>query len=294
MLRNRLAHRDLAAESELPAEYAGASSTEWTIVIPFFNERAWLPDTIASLAAQVTGFRLVLVDNGSTDGSGAIAREACRSFGIKPIIVVEKRRGKVAALEAGIAHVRTRFVATCDADTWYPPTYLEAATKLLEHPGCVAAGAFYAARDAGIRTRLIKGLHVLIASHILAGQCHAGGAGQVFRTQALREAGCFDPGRWNLVLEDHEMIHQILKQGRVKYSLAFWSAPSPRKRDRDPVCWSIFERLLYHAVVGRTGDWFFRDFLAPRLRARQLTSERLRERTHVPAEVNDAASNALC
>ena len=38
---------------------------EWTALIPFFNERAYLAATIASLAAQSVRPTIVLVDNGS-------------------------------------------------------------------------------------------------------------------------------------------------------------------------------------------------------------------------------------
>ena len=46
----------------------------WTFVIAYYNEADFLPATLAALAAQTVPFRLVLVDNGSTDGSDAIAR----------------------------------------------------------------------------------------------------------------------------------------------------------------------------------------------------------------------------
>jgi glycosyltransferase involved in cell wall biosynthesis len=40
----------------------------WTVVIPVFNEAGFLSRTLASLASQDSSFRLVVVDNGSTDG----------------------------------------------------------------------------------------------------------------------------------------------------------------------------------------------------------------------------------
>ncbi|WP_374390039.1 glycosyltransferase family 2 protein, partial [Sandaracinobacter sp.] len=51
------------------------ASPRWTIVIPFFNEEQWLPATLESLSAQtLRPFRVVLVDNGSTDSTPALAR----------------------------------------------------------------------------------------------------------------------------------------------------------------------------------------------------------------------------
>lgn len=254
-----------------------AGRAEWSVIIPFYNERGFIGRTIAALAQQDVSFELILVDNGSTDGSAEEARRAAESHHLPYRLIVERRPGKVSALAAGLAAVRTPFVATCDADTWYPSHYLRAAGGLLRRPGCVAAGAYFVApgqSDAGKRR---AARHVKRSNLLFAGQCHTGGAGQAFRTDALRRAGGFDPQRWNLVLEDHEIIHQVLKHGRMKFSRALWCMPSPRERNRASTKWTRLEQLVYHLAVGRTGDWFFRHFLGPRLSRRFLTSDRLRE-----------------
>ena len=73
----------------------------WTFVIAYFNEADYLPATLASLSAQTARpFRLVLVDNGSTDGSAALARKACETMaGVQTIHLSETRPGKVHALK---------------------------------------------------------------------------------------------------------------------------------------------------------------------------------------------------
>ncbi|WP_164176839.1 glycosyltransferase, partial [Streptococcus pneumoniae] len=56
-------------ERELPPSANRAApdmAVDWTVVVPFFNERELLAGTIASLARQTVPFRLVLVDNGSS------------------------------------------------------------------------------------------------------------------------------------------------------------------------------------------------------------------------------------
>jgi glycosyltransferase involved in cell wall biosynthesis len=266
---------------------------DWTVVIPFFNERDFLPDTLASLARQTVRFELVLVDNASTDGSAEVARAACARLGLYPTMLTERRRGKVAALEAGLAAVRTRRIATCDADTWYPADYLAQASMLLDRPGVVAAGAWFVAPGADGEARRKKARRTLTVSALLPAQCHTGGAGQLFDTAALRRAGGFSPERWNLVLEDHEVIHRVLKEGAMRYSAGLWCAPSKRERDRAPTSWTLGERVAYHLLVGHTGDWFFRDFLGPRLRRRKLSSERLRETVHLEESLH-GPSYALC
>ena len=271
----------------------GAPADGWTVVIPYFNERHYLPQTLASLSRQTVPFDLVLVDNGSTDGSAEVARATCAALGLLPVMLCEPRRGKVAALATGLADVETRYVATCDADTWYPADYLAAATSLLEQPGTVAAGAFYAAPERTRAVHALAALKIVLAGKLLRGQCHAGGAGQVFRTAVLRAAGSYDPRRWNLVLEDHEIAHQVMKRGRMTYGARLWCAPSTRHRDRDSVSWNVFQRVVYHAVAGMAPDWYFQRFLGPRLGRRNLSSERLRERIHLVREIGHASPHPV-
>jgi len=265
----RNAHR--TAERSVPA---------WSILLPFFNERDYLRATIASLAAQSEPVTLILIDNGSTDGSAAIARAACRDHGVEYLLITEPEPGKVAALRTGLVWVRTPLVATCDADTLYPPHYLAAAAAILAKPGCVVAGAYFVAPGIDDETRQAAARSFLTVARLLPRQSHAGGAGQAFRTSALRAAGGFDGGRWNYVLEDHEIIHRVMRAGTMGYAQDLWCAPSPRERDRDSIRWTLFERLVYSAAAPRAGDWFFYSFLASRLRRRRLLSNRIRERQY--------------
>jgi glycosyltransferase involved in cell wall biosynthesis len=251
---------------------------DWTVLVPFFNERAFLGATIASIAAQSVPLTLILIDNGSTDDSAAVAQATCRLLNVDYLLVTETRPGKVAALRTGLGWVRTRWVATCDADTLYPPTYLAAAEAVLAEPGRVVAGAYFVAPGTDELDREAKARGFLAKARLLSRQSHTGGAGQAFCTAALRAAGGFDDGRWNYVLEDHEIIHRVLQHGSMGYSEHLWCMPSPRERDRASIRWTLFERLLYSAVAPWAGDWFFYTFLATRLRTRRLSSNRIRER----------------
>jgi len=272
------AHRANATSGAAPEFGASSETCDWTIVIPFFNEAEFLPVTLRSVAALDGPFRLVLVDNGSTDGSSDVARQVCGALGIDFTLVTEACPGKVHALRAGLARVRTRFVATFDADTHYPPHYLVAAGKLLDKPGVAVAGGYFTHGPQWQRRDAFTGAHVVAAGKLLGHQCHAGGAGQVFNTEILRRAGGFDPNRWNLVLEDHEIIHRVGQFGTMAYGMDLWCHPSPRERDRESIRWTLRERLAYHFAPRSKQARFFYDYLGRRLRARKLSSERMRER----------------
>lgn len=272
------AARSAAAQSAAGRSAAIAADTcDWTIVIPFFNEAAFLPATLRSVAALQGSFRLILVDNGSTDGSGEVARRECAALGLRVKLIEESCPGKVHALRTGIAQVGTRFVATFDADTHYPPHYLVEAGKLLDKPGVVVAGAYFTHAHDWARRDAFTGAHIVAAGKLLGHQCHAGGAGQAFNTDALRRCGGFDANRWNLVLEDHEIIHRICQFGTMAYGMRFYCHPSPRPRDRASIRWTLYERLHYHFSPRSRQARFFYDFLGRRLRARKLSSQCIRE-----------------
>ncbi|WP_174285585.1 glycosyltransferase family A protein [Sphingomonas bacterium] len=250
---------------------------DWSVVVPFFNERVLLPLTLESLAAQRVRARFILVDNGSTDGSAGVATAACRRLGLDFVVVTEARPGKVAALTAGLRLVRTIYVATCDADTWYPADYLANAGRVLAE-GHVVVGAYFVTQGASADAHEKAGRRIVKTAALLRGQCHTGGAGQAFRTDVLRRAGGFDAARWSYVLEDHEIVHQVLKHGTMGYATDLWCVPSVRDRDRPSIRWTLAERLLYAALAPVAGDWFFYRFLGRRLDGRRLSSQSIRER----------------
>jgi glycosyltransferase involved in cell wall biosynthesis len=87
------------------------------VVFPVLDEAAALPWVLGRVPA---GCRAIVVDNGSTDGSGAIAREH------GAVVVSEPRRGFGAACAAGLAAAEASVVAFCDADASLDPAEVPA------------------------------------------------------------------------------------------------------------------------------------------------------------------------
>lgn len=89
--------------------------------MPVYNERATIEEILRRVLSQPSVNQLVIVDDGSTDGT----REYLRSEGTKnPIIQVifhEKNGGKGAATRTGIAAATAPFVIIQDADLEYDP-----------------------------------------------------------------------------------------------------------------------------------------------------------------------------
>ncbi|HEY6697704.1 MAG TPA: glycosyltransferase family 2 protein [Acidimicrobiales bacterium] len=77
------------------------------VVLPVLDEAEALPWVLGRLPH---GYRPLVVDNGSTDGSGDVARD------LGAAVLVEPRRGFGAACAAGLAVASAPVVAFCDAD----------------------------------------------------------------------------------------------------------------------------------------------------------------------------------
>jgi dolichol-phosphate hexosyltransferase len=92
---------------------------EITIILPSLNEAEGIEKTIRSIPRKPLedmGYKvqILVVDNGSTDNTGELARKAGAE------VVFEPRRGYGRAYKTGFAHARGDIIATADADLTYP------------------------------------------------------------------------------------------------------------------------------------------------------------------------------
>jgi glycosyltransferase involved in cell wall biosynthesis len=80
---------------------------EFDVILPVLDERAALPGVLASIPV---GFRAIVVDNGSTDGSGPLAAS------LGAVVVDEPKRGFGAACFAGLLRAEADVVCFMDCD----------------------------------------------------------------------------------------------------------------------------------------------------------------------------------
>jgi dolichyl-phosphate beta-glucosyltransferase len=97
------------------------------VVIPAFNEAARIAPTLERvlgfLERRAEPFEVVVVDDGSTDGTGDIARtSAARGVAV---VRLERNRGKGAAVRTGLAATRAERVLVTDADLSTPIEEIE-------------------------------------------------------------------------------------------------------------------------------------------------------------------------
>ncbi len=113
----------------MQASHMTAGSPELSVVIPVYNEEAGLDALIARVipaaeALFADRFELILINDGSKDGSwAAICRHADRDRRIVAINL-SRNHGHQLALTAGLQHVRGDLVFVLDADLQDPPELL--------------------------------------------------------------------------------------------------------------------------------------------------------------------------
>src|SRR6187402_2155965 len=92
----------------------------FSVIIPVFNRAELLRETLASLAAQqFTDFEIIVVDDGSSDGSADVARQS----GANVHVFEQTNRGPGAARNLAIRHATREYLAFLDSDdVWFPWT----------------------------------------------------------------------------------------------------------------------------------------------------------------------------
>jgi biofilm PGA synthesis N-glycosyltransferase PgaC len=201
-------------EEHEPREWPGV-----TVLIPAYNEEAVIGTSVrAALASEYPRLEVLVLDDGSTDGTEAAAIEAAGGDERCRVIRDPVNRGKAERLNAGFAAAAHEYVVVTDADGHLlPHTVRHLVDRITASPllAAVAGGPFVTNRG-----RLISALQVLEAAAIIGlirrTQSLTGRVGTVagvlaiFRRDRVIAAGGFD-GR--MATEDIDLTWRLLMAG---------------------------------------------------------------------------------
>ena len=92
-----------------------------SIVIPVYNEHEWVEELVRRVQAQPFRMELILIDDGSTDGTRDILPRIQQAWDNVRVLMHEHNQGKGAALRTGFAAARGDIIVIQDADLEYDP-----------------------------------------------------------------------------------------------------------------------------------------------------------------------------
>lgn len=128
-----------------------------SIVIPVYNERRTLEALLARVEAVPLAKEIILVDDGSTDGTREILGRYQEKPGYK-VLFQPRNQGKGAALQEGFRHATGEIVIVQDADLEYDPAEYP---KLIQPILDDLADVVYGSRFAGYPRRVLYFWHAL-------------------------------------------------------------------------------------------------------------------------------------
>ena len=224
----------IESHGDVPAPTA-AALPRVTVLVPVYNEELVIVAAMRSLLAlDYPSYDVLIVDDGSSDGTFALASALQGDYGDTSVRVVRRRNGgKASALNTGIAIARTPFVLCMDGDSRLTPSTLRYAMRHFADPRVGAvAGNVKVVNRTNLWTRLqaleyIEGLNLprraqgfMRAVNIIPGPLG------VFRRDVLAAVGGYDTDTY---AEDADLTLKVLTAGwHIAYeprAIAWTEAP---------------------------------------------------------------------
>jgi glycosyltransferase involved in cell wall biosynthesis len=228
-----------------PRHQSRSTRPRFSVVVPALNEEAVLGDCLSALAAQTYagGVELIVVDNGSTDATAAVARW----HGAR--VLHEHQPGVCFARQHGLAAATGEIVVSTDADTTVSPSWLQHIDdQFRRRPEAVAVAGPCVYVDgpwwSALWTTLLFGL--VAATARLTGH-----VGYVTATNLAFYRAAFDgyDTRMTQGGDELDVLRRLRRQGPVVFDRRNPTHTSARRLERG-FFYSLFVSLGFGYVLG--------------------------------------------
>lgn len=115
-----------------------------SIVIPTYNERENIQKLIPLVADNLSeyNYEIIVVDDSSPDGTGAVVKELSKSYCVK-IIERSGKMGLSSAVIEGFKASKGKYIGVIDADLQHPPEYIKNFILAVSNGKDIAVGSRY-------------------------------------------------------------------------------------------------------------------------------------------------------
>jgi glycosyltransferase involved in cell wall biosynthesis len=169
---------------------------ELSLVVPAYNERENLAPLLAeidaALAGRVGNYEVIVVDDGSTDGTLDALKSLRSTYPQLRILAFERNAGQTAAFAAGFRSARAPVVITLDADLQNDPADIPLLLDTLQRTGATAVAGYRATRRdttwKRLQSRIANGVRNRLNGEVIR---DTGCSLKAFRTEAVRSLPLF-------------------------------------------------------------------------------------------------------
>lgn len=204
-----------------------------SVIVPVHNTAAYLQECIDSVLAQKgVALELILIDDGSTDGSTGICRRAAEGSPATVRYIREGGAGVSHARNRGIAEARGEYIAFVDSDDMLLPGALESLQRiLLTNDSCdIAVGQFTQDRRGASHrgpTAIYDAEEAVIRTLYRNCAFHESAWAKLYRRDIFAQGNLFAEGRRYEDLEASPRFFSRSRRIAVTDSTVYFYRPNP-------------------------------------------------------------------